>query len=877
GARPLSVLCVDDDAPAPATAPAAGLPAARPGQLAYVIYTSGSTGQPKGVEVEHAQVLSYLSAIVPRLDVPAHSVFATVSTLAADLGNTSIFPALCGGGCLHVLTDERIGDGAAFADWFSRHAVDVLKIVPSHLEALLAAAPRPAEVLPRRLLVLGGEACTWELVERVAALAPGLAVMNHYGPAETTVGALAHRLQPGDRQRFPLRPPLGRPLGNAQVYLVDRHLEPVPVGAAGEILIAGGGVSRGYRNRPQLTAERFIAHPFRRGAEGRAYRTGDLGRFARDGSLQFLGRADDQVKVRGFRVELGEVKAALERHPGVASAAVVVRPDPLGVQRIAAYVVPRAGAALDTAELRASLKSRLPDYMVPASCALLAALPLTKNGKLDRRALPAPDFDRDVLREAYVAPRTPAEETLARIWCEVLRLPRVGVHDNFFELGGESILSIQIISRANQAGLRLKPKDVFERATIAELAAVAGRAAQEAAEQGRVTGELPLTPIQRRFFEQELAQPGHYNHALLLLVRRPVEVAALRGALAALELHHDALRLRFTRGPGGGEWTQRLAEPGGGPPFEVVELAGLAPDERGRAIEASAQQTQASLDLGRGPLWRAVLFRAGGGEPDRLLLVVHHLAVDGVSWRLLLEDLALACEQLGSGRPVALPPKTSSYKAWAEALAAKARTEATLAGAAAWVADLRRGAPRLPVDRAAGAARNVAATAETLEVGLDEAQTAALLREVPRAWSTQINDVLLTALARAAEPWTGSPRLLVELEGHGRDEPAPGLDVARTVGWFTAVAPVVLDLQGAADPGEALVAVKEGLREPRLRGQGWGLLRWLAPPGPAVDALRAAPAAEIGFNYLGHFEQGLEAGGLFAPAPESPGLGTSPE
>jgi amino acid adenylation domain-containing protein len=869
--RAVRVLCVDDDEPAPE----GDLPAARPGQLAYVIYTSGSTGRPKGVEVEHAQVLSYLSAIVPRLEVPPDSSFATVSTLAADLGHTSIFPALCGGGCLHVLSDERIGDGAAFADWFARHRIDVLKIVPSHLEALLSAAPRPAEVLPRRLLVLGGEACSWELVERVRALAPELAVMNHYGPAETTIGALTHRIEPGDRQRFPLRPPLGRPLANAQVYLVDQHLEPVPLGAAGEVLIAGGGVTRGYLGRPELTAERFIAHPFRRGAGGRAYRTGDLARSTRDGRLIFLGRADDQVKVRGFRVEPGEVRAALERHPDVSAAAVVARRDPLGVQRVVAWVVPRAGAALDGTELRAALKSQLPDYMVPAAVVPLSALPLTKNGKLDQQALPAADFDRDVLRETYVAPRTPAEQTLARIWCDVLRLPRVGVHDNFFELGGESILSIQIISRANQAGLRLKPKDVFERATIAELAAVAGRAAQASAEQGRVTGSVPLTPIQRRFFEQDLAQPGHYNHALLLLVKRPLGDAVLRDALAALEEHHDALRLRFTRGPSG--WTQSLADPGR-PPLEVVDLAGQRADERKAAIESRAQTVQASLDLGRGPLWRAVLFRVGGGEPDRLLLVVHHLAVDGVSWRLLLEDLALACEQLGSGPargPAAQDRLVQGLGRGARRARGRSRRRSP-ARRPGWPGSARPGAA---AGRPRGAGRQQhRGRRRDARRALDEQETAALLREAPRAWRTQVNERAAHARSRwACRPWTGSPRLLVDLEGHGRDDVPAGLDVARTVGWFTAVAPV------RARP-------RRGRRARRGPGRGQGGAARAEAPGAGVGAAalavrrgsrrrRAArpAAAEIGFNYMGHFEQSLREGGLFERAPESTGASTSPD
>ena len=872
----IEVLCVDDDDEARdtdgATSDDAPLPAARPGQLAYVLYTSGSSGTPKGVEVEHAQLLDYLVGVRPRLDVPDDSSFATVSTLAADLGHTSVFSALCHGGCLHVLSDDRIADADAFASYMAEHAVDVLKIVPSHLEALLAAAARPADVLPRRLLALGGEACSWELVERVAALAPDCAVLNHYGPTEVTVGVCTHRVAPGDRERCPAGPPLGRPLANTRVYVVDRHDQPVPVGVVGELLVGGPCVSRGYLGRPELTAERFVADPFRRGSEGRIYRTGDLVRYSREGLLHFVGRADEQVKLRGFRVELGEVAAAMEGHPDVAQAAVVVQTDPMGVRRLVAFLVAPLGGSVDGAEVRRYAREVLPEHMLPALCVVLERLPLTPNGKLDKRALPQAEFERDALQSDFVAPRTPAEQTLARIWCDVLRLPRVGVHDNFFELGGESILSIQIISRAHQAGLSLRPQDVFTRGTVAELAACASQAAQLDLDQGPVTGPVPLTPIQHRFFHTAMATPWHYNHAVLLKLNRSLEPQVLADALLALEEHHDVLRLRFSRE--GDDWSQRIEAPQQRDTLELVDVAQLSGELRTETIERHAAEVQAGLDLVHGPLWRALLFRCGT-EPDRLLIVVHHQAVDGVSWRLVLEDLALAVEQLEAGQEPGFPPRTSSYRDWAEALVSRAHEPATLACAAHWLSTAHRGVAPLPVDHGGARPSSTARAAETFSTRFDAELTEALLRDAPRTYRTQINDMLLTALARAATSWTGAPRLLVDLEGHGREDLFEQLDTSRSMGWFTSVQPVLLDLAGADDPGEALCRVKEQLRNLPMRGLAWGLLRWLAPPSDDVAALRALPPAQISFNYMGHFDRSLHETGLFGKASESPGLGIS--
>ena len=855
-----------------------------PRNLAYVLFTSGSTGRPKGVAVEHAGLANYLAWATRAYPGTGSAVH---TSLSFDLTVTSLFVPLLAGGRVELVDEaegveglaERLRDGGGCG---------LLKLTPTHLRALgeqLDGVPAGGGA---ECLVVGGEALLGEQLDAWRHRFPHTVLVNEYGPTETVVGCCTdvRRLDEVEAGRVPI----GRPVRNTRLYVLDAVLRPAPVGVPGELYIGGAQVARGYLGRPALTAERFVPDPFSTLPGARLYRTGDRVRWTdsaeareggsasdRDGAaatdalahsrnpaLDYLGRLDEQVKVRGYRIEPGEIESVLLGHPEVADGRVVAREDAPGDRRLVAYVV---GGA-DAAALRAHLRRTLPEHMVPAAFVTLDRLPLTTNGKLDRAALPAPEYAPAA--ERYVAPRTRAEETLAAVWCEVLGIERVGVNETFFELGGDSILSIQVVTRARRAGTYITPRQMFEYQTIAQLAAVATAAAPEArAEQGRADGDVPLTPIQRWFLEGEPAVPAHYNQSVLLEVEPTVTGAALEAALAAVLEHHDALRLRFRRTDAGWEqWHARDA----GILLEHVDLAHLDPAAQDRAQERIAGERQAGLDLEQGPLGRAVLFDRGAG--GRLLfLALHHLVVDGVSWRILRDDLERACAQLGVGEPVHLGARSTPYREWARTLAAYARSDAARAEAAYWLAQEARGVAALPLD-----GDGQADARHTVTARLDAEETRALLQEVPAAYRTQVNDALLYALADAVSAWTGSPLVRVALEGHGRaEELGAGLDLTRTVGWFTSIYPVVLDLAGAAGPGDRLVGVKEQLRAVPLRGVGYGVLRWLSPDPAVRAALAARPEPEISFNYLGQFGGGAAGEAGFRRAGGPRGRDSAPE
>ncbi len=849
-----------------------------PRQTAYVIYTSGSTGTPKGVAVTHGGLVNYATFIREQLLTDASVAgsqlhFATVSTISADLGNTSIFPSLISGGCLHVIGYEVATDGMRFADYFSRHPVDVLKIVPSHLSALLASHDGRA-ILPRKVLILGGEPFSFELKRRIAALDGMCAVINHYGPTETTIGSLVCE----DTERAVVAAsrwgaqtvPLGRPIANTEIYILNRSLQPVPVGVAGELHIGGAGLARGYLNQPAPTAERMIPHPFSAVAGARLYRTGDLARYLPDGQVEFLGRVDQQLKIRGFRIEPGEIESVLEAHPAVGRAVVTAREDTPGDKRLVAYVVPADATAPPPSELRHFLKQELPDHMIPSAFVVLKSLPLTANGKLDRAALPAPDQARPELEGGFVAARTRAETVLADIWAQVLGLKQIGIHDNFFELGGDSILSIQIAARANHANLRFTPIQLFQHPTIAALAAVVGDDANTPHASGAEEA-IPLTPIQRRFFESDFPDAHHWNLSLLLEPGQLLDPSLLGQALQELPRHHDALRLRFSQTASG--WRQTISGADARLPFAQVDLSALPATEQARALETQAAALQTTLSLTEGVLLRAVYFDLGAGRPGRLLLVVHHLLVDITSLRILLDDLWTAYTQLARGERIELAPVSTPFKLWAERLDDHARSSALRDEANFWLGAAAGQAVPLPTDFPGGA--NTVASSRTLSLRLEEEETRVLLQDVPKANRAQVSEVLLTALALAFARWTRARSLSFDLEGHGREEIFDGLSLSRTLGWFTAIYPVRLDVEPGATPQDALSEVKGQVRGVPRGGIGYGLLRYAGADKTVAEQLRARPAPEVSFNYWGNLDRVMSDAGAFALAPESAGANQS--
>ncbi|GAA4791374.1 non-ribosomal peptide synthase/polyketide synthase [Streptomyces ziwulingensis] len=834
-----------------------------PDHLAYVIHTSGSTGRPKGVAVSHRSLSHLLAGHREGFVAEAGGGPLRVALTASFSFDTSLEGVLlmADGHPLHLVDEATRLDAAALVEYVVEHRVDFLDLTPSYLRQLLPAGLLTDPRHHPRVLMLGGEPLGPALWRELAAQ-PGVTAYNFYGPTECTVDTLACRVE-GDG-----RPLVGRPLPNVRAYVLDGRLQPVPPGVGGELYLAGPQVARGYTGRPGLTAARFLADPF--GAPGeRMYRTGDLARWTPDGRLDHLGRADDQVKVRGHRIEPGEVEAALLDLPDVTGAAVVALPDAHGHLRLAAYLVPGPGAEPPAAaEVRAACRRVLPDHMVPSSFTVLAALPLTTSGKLDRRALPAPDFDAAPREREFVAPRTAGEETLAGIWSEVLGVTRVGVTDNFFELGGDSILSIQAVSRARAAGLNLTSRDVFRHQTVADLAAAASRRTADlpAPRRPRAAGPAPLTPVQEWYFATHSAPDGPpraFSMSMLLDLPHDVDEPALERAVAALAAHHPALRTRFART--GTTWRQH---PGQGPATGLLTRHDLAAATDPPAARAEAAGTaRAALDPRTGALLRAALFLPPPGARPQLFLTAHHLAVDSVSWRILLADLESAYRQASAGEPVRLEPVATPFADWAAHLTDRVRAGELDADLPYWTAEAAEPRTPLPVDRPG---TPLARTVRTVRTRVDRATTEALLRRVPAVYRTQINDVLLSAVSRVLADWTGAERVTVALEGHGRED--DGLDLSRTVGWFTTQYPVTLTPAGppsAPDWGATLKAVKEKLRGVPRRGLGYEALARLGSPDPAARALRDLPLPQVCFNYHGQWE--ARAGADFAPAAEVPG------
>ena len=783
-----------------------------PEQLAYVIYTSGSTGVPSGVLVSHGALRNYIDAVTSRLELEEGWSFALVSTFAADLGHTAIFPALTTGGTLQIVPQAAVFDPVRLAEWFAPRPADVLKIVPSHLDSLLSGADATAAAIVPRRLVCGGEALSATLVRRIRAVAPQCRLFNHYGPTETTVGVIAQQVAEERSERA--RIPLGRPLANTRCYVLNAAMRPLPVGVPGELFIGGAQVARGYLRRPGLTASRFVPDPFAHEPGQRLYRTGDLVQWREDGTIDYRGRLDAQVKIRGYRVEPAEAERALARLPGVRDARVIVRNDETGAKQLAAYVVSETGPDV----LREELRRLLPEYLVPATIVTLDRLPLTPNGKLDARALPAPP--RPDADEPDAEPRTHVEEMLAGIWREVLRRDRVRRHDNFFSLNGDSLRAIRVISRVRDVfGVELPVVMLFESPTVAALAdrieqlRSAGRAALPAVTRGARPSVIPLSFAQERLWFLERLQPGtaFYNMTRVLRLDGPLDVAALQHALAEVVRRHDALRTHI----------EELA----GVPRQVIADAPMPPtwrvplavEDRSALSKLPAAALAAEVDrlardeaaapfaLTRGPLYRVRLVRLAAAS-HLLLTSVHHAISDGWSQEVFFRELWTLYAAYREGRTsplAALPVQYADYTVWQRQ---QLRGEVVAREVAWWQARLA-GAPTLmalPTDYPRPAVQTFDGASVQMVVS---GTSPAALRELASRTGTTLSMVLLAAVQVLLTRYSGSPDVVVGTPVAGRPRP----EVEGLIGLFLNTLVLRTDLGGDPTVRELLGRVRETL------------------------------------------------------------------
>ncbi|MCX4809470.1 non-ribosomal peptide synthase/polyketide synthase [Streptomyces sp. NBC_01239] len=901
-ARPVLILATDETAATlpPTTvpvlrldAPADGLPEAEPvapgpDHPAYVIYTSGSTGRPKGVVVTQRGIANLFHSHRHDLHEVARQRTGLRRLRVGHAWSFSFDASwqpqlwLLDGHALHIADDETRRDPELLAAFIRDRGIDFIEVTPSLLAQMADSGLIGDEGdCPLSVVGFGGEAVPESLWTRLAALSDTEA-FNLYGPTEATVDALVGRV------RDSATPVVGRPVHESRAYVLDTALRPVPPGVTGELYLSGPGLARGYLGRPELTAERFVADPYATQPGARMYRTGDLARWTEDGQLEFAGRTDDQVKIRGYRIELAEIEAALDTHPAVAQTVVVAREHRPGVRQLIAYAV---ADGTDGATLRAHAASVLPDYMVPAAVVVLDRLPLLSNGKLDRSALPAPDF---TAQGGGRAPENDTERTLRDLFADTLGLPAeaIGTDDDFFTFGGDSIVAMQLVARARAAGLRVTPRQVFQHRTVAALAAVAvplGTDERHAVHDDG-TGTLPLTPIMRGLLERG-GPIAAYHQAALVQTPADLTEPGLLTVFTALAARHDMLRARLVRDP---EWLLRVPS---AQDTDVntwltrVDVRGADDAALRAAISRHAETARAGLDPDAGAMVRAVWFDAGPGQPGRLLILVHHLVIDGVSWRVLLPDLATAWAAVRGGRTPELAPVELSFARWSRLLGARATDPATEDEVRWWTSALAEGA-ELPLSRPLDPARDTVATTRYVSVSLPADIAGPLLSRAPAAFGATVNDVLLTAFALAVGDWRtrtlgaeqpGGP-VLVDVEGHGREEQLAGdADLSRTVGWFTSVVPVRLDpgtaeLADAVKDGDALDAalarVREHLAALPTAGIGHGLLRHLNPgTGPRLAQLGEP---QIEFNYMGRFDRPAAADWSYAREDDAADLDADP-
>jgi amino acid adenylation domain-containing protein/non-ribosomal peptide synthase protein (TIGR01720 family) len=834
--------------------------------LAYVIYTSGSTGRPKGVMIEHRSLVNFLYSFYRdyACDFGPSDNCLSVTNMTFDVSVNEFFLPLVFGSTLVLSIREEIMDVDRLLEIIIKEFITYTYLHPTLLQPVSAALRASGTTVGLNKMLVGVEPIKDYVLQEYLELNENMRIINAYGPTEATICATRFRFE--SHRCTGKNVPIGSPLANTEVLLLDRGGRLVPVGVPGELYIGGCGLARGYMNNPELTAQRFV--DFNRTYRSyKSYRTGDLARWRQDGNIEFLGRVDFQVKVRGFRVEPGEIESRLLEKTGIKEAVVIAREEKKGGDNLylCAYIV--SDGDFSRAELREWLGKKLPDYMIPSYFVQLERIPVTPNGKVDRKALPEPEALP--AGEEYVQPRNKVEETLAETWQKVLGIEKIGIRDNFFEIGGDSIKAIQVSAGLKKYGLTLKVNDLFLNPTIEQLAHCVAET-DRIIHQGTVEGEVELTPIQEWFFESDFTCGWHFNQAVMIYAERGFDETFVEKVFTEIIRHHDALRMIY-RLTNGNVVQENRGTVGKLFDLEVFDMTHNTHVEED--IETQAAQIQGSICLDTGPLVKLGLFKTDRG--DHLLIVIHHLVVDGISWRILLEDFRTGYEQLERREDITFQEKTDSFKYWAARLKEYSESKEILSELEYWQTIEKAGIQPLPVDEPVGKGERKARDMESCRLELEKEETRLLLSGVNQAYNTEITDILLVALGMAVKEWGGIDVVAVNLEGHGREPVIPSADVTRTVGWFTTQFPVLLDMSGTGDLSYRIKSIKETLRRIPNNGIGCGLLRYLTDPRKTGGAsFEINP--EITFNYMGQFHD--ESGGtVFTASPMKTGNTVNPE
>jgi amino acid adenylation domain-containing protein/non-ribosomal peptide synthase protein (TIGR01720 family) len=803
-------------------------------RLAYIIYTSGSTGNPKGIMVDHSSVVNLVFYQRDYFRIDEKDVILQFSSICFDASVEQVFIALTGGARLVLMNKETLLDMNKFGILLETRLITHLHAVPSFLRQLTKPIMKRAYCLKR--VIAGGDVCSRDLAGQWLKHCD---FYNEYGPTETTVTSIQLLIREIEENSPVL--PIGRPVGNTVVYILDKYKYLQPIGIMGDLCIAGAGLARGYLNKPELTAEKFDHDLW----DYRLYHTGDLARRLPDGNIEFLGRIDHQVKIRGFRIELEEIENRLLQHEQIKEVTVTAGETKGSDKYLCAYILSPGEPGVE--EFRAFLSRQLPAYMIPSYFVELEKIPLNPSGKIDRKALPDPRQNALGRDSQYAPPGNTMEKILVEIWQNILGRKPIGIHDNFFLLGGDSIKAVQLASRLNNAGHKLEMRDTFQYTTIAQLAPRVKKI-EKKANQSAITGVIPLTPIQEKFFARPSTYRHHYNQAVMLYFQERIREETVRVVFSKIQEHHDALRMSYTINQ------DRIVQTNHGLEYPLsLQVYDLRAHENPTAvIEEKAESIQAGIHLEKGPMMKLGLFHCR--DRDYLLIVIHHLVIDGISWRILFEDIEILYHQYKNSAPLVLPPKTDSFKLWSEQQVQYSNSTLFLKEKSYWGALEQTPAPAIRTDFTGD---NFCKDTGSLSFTLNEENTTTLLGKVNEAFGTEINDILLTALGLSINSIYGINRVLVALEGHGREKISKDIDITRTVGWFTTIYPVILDMSYKHDLSRQIKEIKEHLHQLPHRGIGYGILKYLTDQS-YKEEIEFQSNPQICFNYLGQFDTDLK-------------------